>query len=142
MKKLYKNLDFCSRDMLNFNFPEKGQGLVSPPYFVHDFSRKLFHILHPANWPNSNVWMPLLLEILGNTCIKIVCYPGCDVIKFEIKLTLLLKLFCYIWPKSQDKNLNILRTKRASKVKYQTWECPFYQLVKFQDFQTITRSLI
>ena len=28
--------------MLNFNFPEKGLGLVSPPDFVHDFSRKMF----------------------------------------------------------------------------------------------------
>ena len=53
MKKLYKNLDFCSRDMLNFNFPEKGQGLVSPPYFVHDFSRKLFHVLLTDQIPTS-----------------------------------------------------------------------------------------
>ena len=28
--------------MLNFNFSEKGQGLVSPPDFVYDFSRKVF----------------------------------------------------------------------------------------------------
>ena len=26
--------------MLNFNFPEKGLELVSPPNFVHDFSKK------------------------------------------------------------------------------------------------------
>ena len=29
--------------MLKFNFSEKDQGLVFPPYFVHDFTRKLFH---------------------------------------------------------------------------------------------------
>ena len=40
--KLYKTLDYWSRDMLNFNFSEKGLGLVSPPYFVYDFSRKMF----------------------------------------------------------------------------------------------------
>ena len=28
--------------MLNFDFLEKGLGIVSPPYFEHDFSRKLF----------------------------------------------------------------------------------------------------
>ena len=28
--------------MLNFNFSEKGLGLVSPPHFVYDFSRKMF----------------------------------------------------------------------------------------------------
>ena len=28
--------------MPNFNFPETGLGLVSLPYFVYDFSRKIF----------------------------------------------------------------------------------------------------
>ena len=32
--------------MLNFNFSEKGLGLVSPPHFANDFSRKMFLILH------------------------------------------------------------------------------------------------
>ena len=32
--KLYKTLDYWSRDMLNFNFSEKGLGLVSPSHFV------------------------------------------------------------------------------------------------------------
>ena len=38
--------------MLNFSFPEKGLGLVSPPYFVHDFSRKIFLMLFSNNWPS------------------------------------------------------------------------------------------
>ena len=33
--------------MLNFNFPEKGLGLVSPPHFVDDFSRKIFSCYIP-----------------------------------------------------------------------------------------------
>ena len=33
--------------MLNFNFPEKGLGLVSPPHFVNDFSRKSFSCYIP-----------------------------------------------------------------------------------------------
>ena len=32
--------------MLNFNFSEKGLGLVSPPHFLCDFSRKMFFVLH------------------------------------------------------------------------------------------------
>ena len=59
--------------MLNFNFSEKGLGLVSPPHFVYDFSRKMFLMLHTTNLPNFFVWLPLLLEILDNMCVTIVC---------------------------------------------------------------------
>ena len=38
--KLYKTLDYRSRNMLNFNFLGKGLGIVSPPRFVYDFSKK------------------------------------------------------------------------------------------------------
>ena len=31
--------------MLNFSISEKGLGLVSPPHFVYDFSRKMFLML-------------------------------------------------------------------------------------------------
>ena len=57
------------------------------------------------NWPNSIVWLlllleilgnmlPLLLEILGNICIY---FPGCDVINFEINLIFLIKLNPFFW---------------------------------------------
>ena len=32
--------------MLNFDFLEKGLGVVSPPHFVHDFTRKVFFMLY------------------------------------------------------------------------------------------------
>ena len=32
--------------MLTFDFPEKGLGLVSKPYFLYDFPRKMFLMLH------------------------------------------------------------------------------------------------
>ena len=102
--------------MLNFNFSEKCLGQVSPPNFVLFFSRKMFLIIHSINRLNFIVWLSLLLHILGDVCITVVCYPGCNVIKFDINLIFLIKLFCYI-TKSQDKNLNILRTKRAFDVK-------------------------
>ena len=69
--KLYKTLDYWSRDVLNFNFPEKSLGLVSPPYFVDDFSRKNFLMLYSIKWPNLIVCLPLLLKIFGNMCITI-----------------------------------------------------------------------
>ena len=47
--KLYKTLDYASRDMINFNFSEKSLGLVSPPHFVYGFSRKMFLKLHSIN---------------------------------------------------------------------------------------------
>ena len=43
--KMYKTLDYSSRDMLNFNFLEKGPGLVSPPHLEYDFLGKLFLIV-------------------------------------------------------------------------------------------------
>ena len=35
--------------MLNFDFLEKGLEIVSPPYFVYDFSRKVFLKLYSNN---------------------------------------------------------------------------------------------
>ena len=40
--------------MLNFDFLEKGLGIVPPQYFVYDFSRKMF--------------MMLYLEAVARTC--------------------------------------------------------------------------
>ena len=61
--KLCKTLDYWSRDMLNFDFLQKGLGLVSPPHFRYDFSRKIFLMLYSINWPNFTAWLFLLLEI-------------------------------------------------------------------------------
>ena len=41
--------DYCSREMLDLNFSEKGLGLVYPPHFVYNFSRKTFLMLHSIN---------------------------------------------------------------------------------------------
>ena len=67
--------------------------MVSPAHFVYDFSIKMFLMLYSINRPNFMVWLPLLLEILGNMCIAIVCYPGCEVMDFEINLIILIKPF-------------------------------------------------
>ena len=63
-------------------------------------------MLDSTNVPNFIVRLPLLLEILDNTCVAIVCFLGCDVINFEINLIFLMKRFSYM-----------TKTLRAFKVK-------------------------
>ena len=41
--------------------------------FQHNVPTKMFFKLYSINWPSFIVWLPLLLEILGNMCIAIVC---------------------------------------------------------------------
>ena len=52
---------------------KRGLGLVSLPHFLHNFWRIVFLLLHFTNWPNFIFWLPLLLEILGNTSVVIDC---------------------------------------------------------------------
>ena len=40
--------------MMNFDFLEKDLGLVSPLYFVYDFSRKMFFMLY--SMATSKTW--------------------------------------------------------------------------------------
>ena len=51
--------------MFNIDFVEKGLRIVFPPYFAYDFSRKI--MLYSIDWPNSIVWLPL---ILGNLLLE------------------------------------------------------------------------
>ena len=100
--KLYKTINYWSRDMLNFNFFEKGLGIVSTQ-FAYDFSKKIFFMLYSINWPNSIAWLPLILEIMSNMFIAIVCFPGFDVINFDINLIFLIKPLLCLTKKSSQK---------------------------------------
>ena len=79
--------------MINFDLLGKGLGIVSPAYFVYDFSTKMFHMLYSINGPNFIAWLPLLLEILDNMCIAIVCHSGYDVMDFENNVIFLIEPF-------------------------------------------------
>ena len=68
--KMYKTLDYWSRDMFNLNFLKKGLEIVSSPYFVYDFLGKRFSC-YSIKWPNFIFWLPLLLEILGHMFIAV-----------------------------------------------------------------------
>ena len=115
--KLYTTLGYWSRDMHNSNFSEKGLGLVSSPHFMYHFSRKMFlsYILLTNQIPLSNYhyfsryWTIRVLQLFGNQ----------DVTSWNLKLTLAFLSSSFArWPKSQDKNLSILGTKRAFDVKF------------------------
>ena len=45
----------------------------------------------------------MCIEILENMYIVIVCLPGCDVIKFQINLTFLIKPFFYMTKRPRKK---------------------------------------
>ena len=85
--KLFKTLHYWSRDMLKFDFLSKILGIVSLAHFVYDLPIKKFLMLYSINWPNFIICLPLLLEILGNMCIAIVHYPGCESWIFKLTLS-------------------------------------------------------
>ena len=86
--KLFKTLHYWSRDMLNFDILDKGLGIVSAAHLVYDFSTKMFLKLYSINWPNFIVWLPVLLEILGNMC---------NVIKAWLSVKILFPVQCNTW---------------------------------------------
>ena len=110
--KLCKILQYWSRDMLKFDYLDKGLGIVSPAHFVYDFLTKMFFMLYSTNWPNFIAYLLLLFEILGNICIAIVYYPSCDVMNFEINIVFLIKPFCLMIKKSRQK-LKYLENKKS-----------------------------
>ena len=59
-------------------------------------------MLYSIDWSNFIVRYPLLLEILGNMCIAIVCFPDSDIINFEINIISVIK-FLYMTKKSRKK---------------------------------------
>ena len=53
--------------MVNFDFLGKSLGIISPPHFVFDFSKKnVSYVLL-----TDQISLPLFLEILGNMCIVV-----------------------------------------------------------------------
>ena len=74
--------------------------LVSLPHFLHDFWGKIFLTLYITNWSNFTAWLPLLLEISDNMCIKIIFSTVRGVIHFGINHRILNKSFFYITKKS------------------------------------------
>ena len=98
--------------MLNFNFLEKDLGIVFPPHFVHGFQEKCFsyHVLL-----TDQILLPDCLYFTRYWSIRVLqLFVNQVVMSQVLTLTLSIKSSHFsIWPKSHDKNLNILRTKKA-----------------------------
>ena len=102
--------------MVDFDFLEEYLGIVFPPHFTNSFARKYFSwcILLTLN---LFVWLPLVLEIFGNICIANVCFSAYEVLNFEINLIFSNQAVFLHDQKSQDKNIDILRAKKAFEMK-------------------------
>ena len=74
---------------VQFWFFRKRSGNLNPncksqSHFMDEFSRKTFFILHSINWPDFVAWLALPLKILGNLCIVIIYFPGCEAINLAL----------------------------------------------------------
>ena len=78
---------------------------------------------YSVNWRNFVFWLCSLFEILSNTCIGIAFFLSHDVMNFEVNIFLITPFAT--WPKSQDKKLNILRTKTAFQMKQKAFSIVF-----------------
>ena len=90
--------------MLNFDFLQKGLGIVSPSHFVYIFQEKYF--------PR---YILLTDQISDNMCTAILCFPGCNVINFEINFIVLIKPFFYMTEKSRQKFKYLQKEKSFQK---------------------------
>ena len=73
----------------------------SVPFLIlYDFSR-MFHMLYSIN--RLNLFSSWDFGQYDNMCIAIICFPGCDVINFEINLSFLIKTFSYMTKKLRTK---------------------------------------
>ena len=102
--------------MLDFDFSEKGLWLVFTPHFVYDFSRKNVtltdHISLSDSLYLSRYWAICILQLFVHQAVT----------SSNLKLSLSFWSSRFdIWPKSQGKNLNISRKKRAFEVKSRTF---------------------
>ena len=68
------------------------------------WASKIFLLLYSINWSYFIISLPLQLEMLGNMCIVIVCFQGCNVIKFGINLGFFIKPFSYMTKQVRTKN--------------------------------------
>ena len=95
-----KTSDYWPRDWSILIFYKKIWEYSLSTTFCVWFLRKMFLLTYSITWLNFVVWLSLLLEMLGNMCIAIVCFPGCDVINFGINYIFLIKPFFYMTKKS------------------------------------------
>ena len=108
-----------------FKKTKRGPKIASLSHFQHSFwKKKTFLLLYSITWPNFIVSLSLLREILEN-CLSIRLWRH----KSWNWLYLSNQAVFSKWPKVQDKNLIILRTEKAFKIKYKAFFTSFKRLL-------------
>ena len=82
---------------------KKRPGNCLPASFLHEFWIKHFLRLILLTDLIFFVWLPLLLEELGNMYIVIVCFSGCGLLNFKINLSFLIEPFPHLTKKVTTK---------------------------------------
>ena len=97
--------------MLNYDFPGRDLGLVSPPHFVYDISKKCFacYIILTDQISLSNC---LYFSRYWAICVLQLFVTDCDVIETEMNFIFLIKSFWYMTKKSRQK-FKYLENKRS-----------------------------
>ena len=109
LKLSHRPLAFASYKAFSKN--KKGsETSLSSSFSTWFLKKNISHIIF--YWVNSIAWLPFLLEMFGNMCIVIICFPVCNVINFEINLNLFIKLFFYLTKKSRQK-CNYLKNEKS-----------------------------
>ena len=108
--KLCKTLYHRSRDMFNFDFLEKGLAIVLRMIFQEKCL--LYYILL-----NDRIYLSACVYFLRYCIVMFLqLFVSQFVTSWILRLTLSSWSSCFSkWSKSQDKNLNILRTKRTKR---------------------------
>ena len=112
-------------DIEHFLKIKRGLELVSLPHFLHNVRRKMFLLLYSINW--SSFWM---INQYSDHCLVAFTawnigqymFCNCSLTRSDVtSFVFLIKPFFSTWPKSHNKNLNILRTKRDFKMKWKSF---------------------
>ena len=107
----YRNILKLSCRLLAFT-SFKGPGTSLPASFSILFLKgNTCLVKYSINWPSFIIWLPLLREIMGN-----MCYCNCLLTRLQRQKFwncpyLSNQAVFSAWPKSEEKNLNILGTK-------------------------------
>ena len=87
--------------MLNSDYLKKSLGTISPPHFMVS-QEKCFSCYILFTDPISLSDCLYFLRYWA-ICILLLCFPGCDVVNFEINLTFLIKRLFYMTKNSRQK---------------------------------------
>ena len=123
LKLRCKPLAFTSYEVFSKSENRSGNRLtnVFSGWFV---KKNIYHVIF-YQLTKSRSLIAFLLNILGNMCIAIVFFPGCDVINFEFNLNLL----------NKTDQARVIRCNRITRIYH------YKHLVANRNFPTLTKFL-